>query len=94
MAEGEGRFEWDEKRRHLEFVYPNIYPDAPLDRVSIGLTHVRAANTITVEYDGERDGWVIRMDRTVERDGCAETVAEACEVAFVPAWNETEADEP
>ena len=87
---------WEPKRRKLEtnescsvdLWYPNIDPDrGPLPRIKIGLMHVRAADDITVEFDGERNGWVIRMDRTREHEGgVGETIEEKVEVAFVPAW--------
>lgn len=74
---------------HLDWMYPNIYPDtAPLDRITIGLDHVRAADSITIEFDGARNGWVIRMDRTRDDDGGMEPVEELAEVAFIPAWND------
>lgn len=75
--------------------YPNIYARNPdtndplkLSRIVLSLEHVRAANSIAIEYDGARDGWVIRMDKTKFTDHCAETVEEGVEVAFIPAWNE------
>jgi len=73
---------------HIEWMYPNIYGDEKRDRISIGLCHVRAANDITIEYNAERDGWVIMMNETREVPGGAETVKEDVEVAFIPAWLE------
>lgn len=74
---------------YIDWSYPNIYASKDrLDRLHIGLSHVRAADDLVIEYDGDRDGWVIRMDRTRRMDGWSEVVEEAVEVAFIPAWNE------
>lgn len=71
--------------------YPNIYPKrGPLPRVQIDLSHTRAAHSITVEFDGDRDGWVIRTDLMKEHEGWMEVLEEAVEVAFVPAYFEGE----
>ena len=56
--------------------------------VEVGLVDVRAANSIRVAYDLERDGYAISMERTVDRGGYAEETGERAEVAFVPAWLE------
>jgi len=77
-----------EKTARVEWMYPNIYKDESLDYIEIGLYHVRAADDIRIEFDGERNGYVIRMDRTVEREGHCETIEEKQEVAFIPAWNQ------
>ena len=74
----------------LSWEYPNIYPDKPLDRLTIGLSHTRGANCFTVEFDGDRNGYVIRMDRVRDDDGIMETVEEGVEVAFLPAYLEDE----
>lgn len=70
-------------------MYPNIYPKDKLDSLTITLFHVRAADSIHIEFDGDRNGWVIRMDRTREKNGMSTVVKEKEEVAFIPAWNET-----
>jgi hypothetical protein len=72
----------------IDWMYPNIYSDKPLDRITIALFHTRAANDITIEFDGDRNGYVIRMDKTVDTNAGADTVEENVEVAFIPAWNE------
>lgn len=86
--EGSHRFEWS---------YPQIYSapltTEPLSRITIGLMHVRAADDLIIEFSGARNGWVIRMDRTYDGAGVMETVAEAVEVAFIPAWNVASAEE-
>lgn len=57
-------------------------------RVTVGIMDVRAANSIAIEYDFKRDGYVIRMDRTKCYGTGCDVVEEDVEVAFVPAWLE------
>ncbi len=77
---------------NIEWMYPNVYNDASLaqkrDTLTITLMHVRAADSIQIEFDADRNGWVIRMDKTKDMDGYSDVVEEKQEVAFVPAWNE------
>lgn len=42
----------------VEFMYPDMDQEKQA-QVEIGLEHVRAADSIKVTYDFERDGWVI-----------------------------------
>jgi hypothetical protein len=79
----------------VTWMYPNIYKHdprtgqkTPLSQLRVGISHVRAADELIIEYDSERDGYVIRMDKTVDRGSYMDTVQEAVEVAFIPAWNE------
>lgn len=58
--------------------------------VHVHLVDVRAADALKIEFDFDRDGWSIRMDRTRDVGYSAELVRENEEVAFVPAWNEGE----
>ena len=55
--------------------------------VEIDLCCVRAADSILVEYDFERDGWVIKQASRFEFDA-SDTVCDPGwkEVAFVQAW--------
>jgi hypothetical protein len=80
-VEGSHRLGW-----HAQ-IYEAPLTTEPLSRISIGLHHVRAADDLVIEFSGARNGWVIRMDRTYDGGGVMETVAEAVEVAFIPAWN-------
>lgn len=69
------------------------YPDQDENGLSdvtidIGLYHTRAASDISIKYDFKRDGYVVYMDKTIERDDHMETLQEMCEVAFIPSWNE------
>lgn len=52
--------------------------------VRVDLDHVRAANTLLIHYDLDRDGWVI--EQPIPTTDGTEPLEE---VAFVPAWTET-----
>ena len=76
---------------------PNIYKDEPLSSITIELMHVRAANDICIEYSGDRDGWVITQTVTTgwkQLKGQMEPVEVRKELAFIPAWDEEEVEEP
>lgn len=60
------------------------------DRVRVSLMDTRAADSLVVEYDYERDGWSIKMEPTVDMTDEASMmlpVGPPVEVAFVDAWN-------
>lgn len=69
----------------IDLEYPRL-ENRP-DKILISLMDVRAADSIEVSYDFDRDGWVIKMDKTKDMDGYMETLEEKQEVAFIPAWN-------
>jgi len=85
------------KSATVDWMYPNIYKEEPLDCLTIALMHVRAANDIEIEFSGERNGWVIYMTVTVgyrpSGKGHDEPIEERREKAFIPAWDEDEWDE-
>ena len=54
--------------------------------VQITIDDVRAVSPLFVCFDFHRNGYVIAMDLSRERDGYMETVIADVEVAFVPAW--------
>ncbi len=66
------------------------YPDRDMSKaaiVEVDLMDVRAADSIRIQYDFDRDGWVIRQASTFEW----ESGDEVCdpdwqEVAFIKAW--------
>lgn len=65
--------------------YPNL--DKNLNAVEIELVDVRAADSILVSYDKERDGWVIKQASTFEWDPDDEECdPDWQEVAFIQAW--------
>lgn len=72
---------------HIDLWYPRN-ETSPVKSLVIGLMDVRAADSIRVSYDFERDGWKIEQASTFEWEGDA---AELCdpdwqEVALVEAW--------
>ena len=78
----------EDERLEVELWYPDLRGGPTKESVRIELMHVRAADAITIRYDGGRDGWVIYMDKTREGAYGSEVVVENEEVAFIPAWNE------
>lgn len=73
------------------------YPDfhAPMQqqpKVRIELYHTRAADDITIFYDGDRDGWAVLMDKTVQHETHMECIEKDAEVVFIPAWNTIESN--
>ena len=94
-----GEFEVDGNITVSRFDVPLIglwYPrcDGSAKEIEIELMDVRAADSIRVSYDFDRDGWVIRQsDGDLGEDGNGETWHE---VAFVQAWalQKPEDDEP
>lgn len=80
----------------IDWMYPNIYGDSP-DVLRIALYHVRAANNIEIEYNSQRDGWVVYQQVTTgfrEIGGCMDSVEKRKEVAFIPAWDAEQVFEP
>lgn len=75
----------------VELSYPRL-PENPT-RVRIELIDVRAADDLLIEYDFERDGWVIRQEPVVERGCFLEPAGEPQEVAFVEAWGLESSDD-
>ena len=79
--------------------FAGIYKD---DRtiLKVGLYHVRAADDIEIEYDSERDGWIIYRTVTVgftdptPEKNYYDSIEKRKEVAFIPAWDEEEVSEP
>jgi hypothetical protein len=89
------------KEGMIEWMYPNIYPsEGPRSVLKVGLYHVRAADDIEIEYDSERDGYIIFRTVTVgwteptEEKNYSEAIEKRKEVAFIPAWDEEEVEQP
>jgi len=74
-----------ERVKVVEIEYPRN-PGAEFDTVEVGLLDVRAADSIRVSYDFERDGWSIQQARYTKDDmGYIERVGWE-EVSFHKAW--------
>jgi hypothetical protein len=70
----------------VDLSYPEIYQDEKTT-IEISMCHVRAADSIRISYDADRDGWVIEQaavfEWPVDDPVCDPGWAE---VAFVEAW--------
>ena len=79
--------------------FAGIYPDNRTV-LKVGLYHVRAADDIEIEYDSERDGWVIYRTVTVgwtdptPEKGYYDSIEKRKEVAFIPSLDDEEVSEP
>ena len=69
----------------LDLWYPGL--EGHVDTIEIGLMDVRAADSIRIRYDFQRDGYAILQASTFEWEA-DDTVCDGDwqEVAFVPAW--------
>lgn len=68
----------------IDLFYPRI---EAIKHIQVGLVDVRAADSIRIHYDFERDGYVIEQASTFEWDGNDATCdPDWQEVAFVTAW--------
>lgn len=75
----------------VDLWYPDISRgEAEKTKVYVGLVHVRAANNISIYFDGGRNGYVISMERTKDCEDHSEDLEITDEMAFIPAWNEPE----
>jgi hypothetical protein len=82
---------------HVDFWYPPRRGEAPISdkvaKIEIGLTDVRAADSILIEYDFDRDGYVIKQASRFAWVSADDTDPDWQEVAFVQAWARKESDE-
>jgi hypothetical protein len=69
---------------HAELWYPRN--EGSRKRVVIGLSDVRAASDITVEYDFDRDGWSVTREVYREVGDELATTGTFVEVCLIPAW--------
>lgn len=75
----------DPKRVGIELCYPRI-KDGRYTIVEVGLSDVRASDSILVLYDFERDGWVIKQASKFSWKEHEDCNSDWQEVAFVQAW--------
>ena len=70
---------------HIDIWYPRT--DNPIKAIQVGLMDVRTADDIRIEYDFERDGWVIKQAQVFEWSADDEICdPQWKEVAFIEAW--------
>lgn len=70
---------------HLDLWYPR---HEEIKKLVVGLVDVRAADSIRISYDFDRDGYKIEQASTFEWSGDDEVCdPDWQEVAFVKAWN-------
>jgi hypothetical protein len=76
----------------VELWYPGLGENAT--HVEVGLQHVRAADSVRISYDFERDGWKIEQASVFEWEA-DDTVCDPDwqEVAFVGAWARQESED-
>lgn len=73
--------------RDVHWLYPIINDTSNLSRLTLYLSHVRAADPIRIAYDGSRDGWVIEQASKFSWDADDEVCdMDWQEVAFIKAW--------
>lgn len=77
--------------QQIAWMYPNLHGGSygEGDRLRITLYHVRAANSIEIRYDSERDGWSVLMDGCDPEADPPQGIDEygpPREVAFIPSW--------
>lgn len=68
------------------------YNDQPRDVLTVSLSHVRAAGGFEVEFDAERNGWVIYRTVCTGWDEAGAMIEKRKEVAFLDAFDSEEAD--
>lgn len=74
----------NEDTHYVGLEYPR---NSDIKYIRVGLMDVRAADDILIEYDFERDGWVIKQAQVFQWDVNDERCdPEWKEVAFVQAW--------
>ncbi len=69
----------------LDLWYPRSEENA--DTVELGLMDVRAADPIRIQYDFDRDGWIILQSSKFEWEVDEDPIGDWQEVAFIQAWN-------
>lgn len=75
----------DGTTRGIDLWYPRVEGNPKF--VEVGIMDVRAADSIRISYDFDRDGWKIEQASTFEWES-SDPVCDPDwqEVAFIPAW--------
>lgn len=71
---------------------PPTDPNEPF-RVEVGLSDVRAADSIRIHYDFDRDGYVVEQASRFTWATADDNDADWQEVAFIQAWARAETEE-
>jgi hypothetical protein len=75
----------DEDWISVELFYPRL--EGHVNTVEVGMTDIRAADSIQISYDFERDGWVVKQASTFSWDADdTDNDMDWQEVAFIQAW--------
>ena len=75
----------------IDLCYPR---QSKFNQVEVGLMDTRAADSLLISYDFERDGWVIKQASRFRWTEDEEPDQDWQEVAFVQAWaREADGDE-
>lgn len=74
---------------NIGWIYPEIYNKQHRDSIIIELCHTRSANIIRIEFDSDRDGYIIQQptqfEWPIDDDTCDPHWKE---VAFIDAWQD------
>lgn len=70
---------------HIDLCYPRSEDDRP-NTIEVDLMDVRAADSIRISYDFDRDGWAIQQASRFSWEPGEESDPGWAEVAFVKAW--------
>ena len=86
--------QYNKNELHLDIYYP--LSDNAIKYFVIGLMDVRAADTIRISYDFDRDGYKIEQASTFSWDDHSDTVMDSDwqEVAFIKAWAREKPGQP
>jgi len=75
---------WNGDTLGIDLIYPKCNK---INKIEIGLEDVRAADSILIEYDFDRDGWSIKQASKFQWDKDDKICdPDWQEVAFVQAW--------
>jgi hypothetical protein len=71
---------------HIELIYPEIYTKEKTT-LEVSMCHTRAADSVRISYDSDRDGWVIEQASIFSWDK-DDSICDPDwqEVSFIQAW--------
>lgn len=74
----------NEKELEINLYYPRVGENP--NKIAINLVDVRCSDGIKIEYDFDRDGWVIYQQSGTFHDGWSEDNGDWVEVSFAQSW--------